>query len=267
MRDEGSIESDPSLEPLEENPSRWVMISAVLVGLVLAIAVLASPLASFLFHPLLVIIHELGHTIFFWLYGYPAIPAFDFVDGGGLAMAFERQQEILYGLWVVSAVVWLLWWRNRVVRYVLPFLLGFHIISSQVILHEVIIAFMGHGTELIFAGIFFYRAFTGVAVHHWLERATYAFGAFYISLWNIHWIYNLYTSQSDQAEYAAYVQSGVHMDFAVIAYELLHVSISSVILTFLILSFLPLPLAAGLAWFRDGLEAFWIKITLRDGGA
>ena len=38
-----------------------------------------------------VVIHEIGHSIFYMFYGYKAIPSFDFQYGGGLTSAVSNQ--------------------------------------------------------------------------------------------------------------------------------------------------------------------------------
>src|SRR6185436_11151598 len=59
---------------------------AVASGLALALIVYVVPLLRFVFHTLITLVHEHGHTISAWSFGIPAIPAFDFVYGGGVTL-------------------------------------------------------------------------------------------------------------------------------------------------------------------------------------
>ena len=66
---------------------------------------LLVPPLKFLFHPRCTIVHELGHTAVAWLFGFTAIPAFDFQYGGGDWMDFSRL-AIDYFRTGVSTVAW-----------------------------------------------------------------------------------------------------------------------------------------------------------------
>ncbi len=53
-----------------------------------------------------VFFHEIGHTVTFWSYGQPAVPAFNFVDGGGVAMPLmERSLVLQAGIYIAFAAL------------------------------------------------------------------------------------------------------------------------------------------------------------------
>src|SRR5258705_7805858 len=54
------------------------------IGAVLAVVLTLIPFTRILFQPLITIVHELGHAVVAWMFGYPAVPAFDFSYGGGV---------------------------------------------------------------------------------------------------------------------------------------------------------------------------------------
>ena len=91
---------------------------------------------------------------------------------------------------------------------------------------------MGHGTELLIAGIFFYRALSGAAVVHSVERPLYAAIAFFIVFSDINFSYRLMTSPFARAEYADAKGGGHWMDFSRIAIDHLHVNLTSVAFLF-----------------------------------
>ena len=69
------------------------------IGWVLAMLLLSSGRLTFIFHPFITLVHELGHAACGWLLGYPAIPAFDFVHGGGVTSHFGRLWVLIGGIY------------------------------------------------------------------------------------------------------------------------------------------------------------------------
>src|SRR5688500_2816830 len=65
-------------------------------GLAAAIVVYFVPLTRMMFSALVTLFHELGHAVVGWLFGYPSIPAFDFVYGGGITHMGNFQKPIAY---------------------------------------------------------------------------------------------------------------------------------------------------------------------------
>lgn len=147
------------------------MIVSLAVGFVLAIAVLVSPFANMLFSPLASIIHELGHTVVAWSFGYPSLPAFDFQYGGGVTIHAEDQSIGGVGLVYFLLLLTVLWYhKNKLTLKFLAVVALIYSIFAWTELHNIAILYMGHGFELLLSGVFLYRAFTGTAVLEKLER-------------------------------------------------------------------------------------------------
>ncbi|MDP6502192.1 MAG: zinc ribbon domain-containing protein, partial [Planctomycetota bacterium] len=70
----------------------WI---ALAIGLALALSVSFIPLLGPTLSSLTILVHEIGHAATSWLFGYPAIPAFDFSHGGGISSHFGRSTFIL----------------------------------------------------------------------------------------------------------------------------------------------------------------------------
>ena len=68
---------------------------ALLIGVGMAAIISAFPLTRFVFGYMGTLAHEFGHTVAAWLFGYPAIPAFNFQHGGGLTSIEERQWPLV----------------------------------------------------------------------------------------------------------------------------------------------------------------------------
>jgi hypothetical protein len=107
-----------------------------------------------------VFFHEIGHTLFNWLYGYVALPAFDFAGGGGMTYQFGARSWLLQGLvlGVLGLGAWL--WRP------LGLLLVFVIATALLQLHQAVIVFMGYGAEIALGAFLCCRAYYSL----WLTR-------------------------------------------------------------------------------------------------
>ncbi|MCP5050706.1 MAG: hypothetical protein GY940_26320, partial [bacterium] len=56
------------------------------IGAVITAVILYFPFLSFVFRYMITLVHEIGHAVFGWFFGYPSVPAFDFAYGGGITM-------------------------------------------------------------------------------------------------------------------------------------------------------------------------------------
>jgi hypothetical protein len=177
---------------------------ALAIGLVLSLIILASPQLTFILSPLITLVHELGHAATAWIFGYPAIPSFDFIHGGGITLqANERFTPILFGLYATLGYGL---YRFRAEVRLSQLLLGLGVgytLCAFTALHKVLIIGMGHGFELGFAGLFLYRALSGVACRTAAERPLYGMLAGYIFLYDLKFAHNLLF---DQAVRQTYIQ-------------------------------------------------------------
>jgi len=151
------------------------------IGLAMAGFLTFFPLLSFLLSPLHTIFHELGHTTVDWLFGYPAIPAFDFAEGGGATLGqYERSYAIVIAL---GLAVGALAWRKRENRTVIA---GIAIAVMSYLYafgngrEFLAIGLGGHAGTTLFAAVFLYRGLTGWGCVHPLEQPLYALLGFKI---------------------------------------------------------------------------------------
>jgi len=197
----------------------------------------AVPAAGFLHIPytglsyMLIFFHEIGHTVFMWLFGYPAIPQFDFEHGGGFASRFARSWTVLAIVWAGAAALAVQLYRSM--HYRLLAALGvatvLHVLFALTRLHDVLISFMGHGTEILIGAFCMLRAFWNTteksrgAAERWLNMV---FGIFAM-IHNMVMTAGLMLSDISRSAYA--LQKGGHLqgDLDRIALSL-NVSIQSV---------------------------------------
>jgi len=175
---------------------------SLLFGAAFAVVIFAFPLGRFVLQYLNTTIHELGHTLAFWVFGYPAVPSFDFVYGGGVSITFGRSRVILMLLFMAIAIF--LWQQHRRPRafWLAAALVGVYILVLATPLHSLFIVAMGHGMELIVAGIFLHRAL--VERDRWddAERFLYAGTSFFVLLVNASLAWGLMTRESARSEYS-----------------------------------------------------------------
>lgn len=204
----------------------------------------------------------MGHSIFGWIYGYPSLPAFDFVYGGGMTFHIARSYLLIGVMYVLLAVAAWSWRKNTAAVVVLIVLGAIHGATAFSDAHQVIILFMGHGTELAIAAIFIYRALSGAAVVHAAERPLYAAVGLFIVFHNLGFAYGLMTSVYEQALYEEAKGGGHWMDFSRIAEEYMHTKLSSVARFFLFCCFLPVPVGFLLFRYQEYLRN-WIGSLAR----
>ena len=218
----------------------------LLVGAALAVIVTVVPFANFVFSYMGTLLHEFGHTVAAWAFGYPAIPAFNFQHGGGVTSIEERQWALLL-LWI-AGLSWLLW-RYRGHRPAWPLLaipVAVYLALAVTRVHEIVITFMGHGMELTIAGVFLYRALSGSAVKLAIERPLYAFLGLFLVFGEMKFAWGLTTDRGKQIEYGIEL-SGIPNDWLRIA-DRLAMELPAATGVYLLLT--PIPVLVAFAFFR-----------------
>ena len=200
----------------------------------LAAVALVVPLAGSIPHVLITVIHELGHVATAWLFGSPSVPSFDLTYGGGFSHRFAQQPLLLVAIYAAFAA--LAFRKRDDWPALIAFLVAVALYSAAVFssLRDLLIIAMGHGAELLFAGVFLYRAVSGSQILRSEERPLYAFLGLYIVLADARFAYLLITSPEHREEYGLAKGGGDWMDFSRIANEHLHVRLETVAALFLL---------------------------------
>jgi hypothetical protein len=207
---------------------------ALAVGGVLAVVVYAVPFLRFVFHTLITLVHELGHTLVAWSFGIPAVPAFDFVYGGGVTVHQGRSTGLTILIYAGFLALAYGLRSNRGYLLALAVWVCVYTLVAFTPLHEAIEIAMGHGSELVFAGIFLYRALTGNACRAPGERPLYAFCGFFILINDAAFALSLLTSAANVADYEDAKGGGHWMDFSRLADDYAHVGLRAIVFLFLI---------------------------------
>ncbi len=210
----------------------WISLA---IGIVIALIALAVPFFTQLLVVLPILIHELGHAIFGWFFGYPSLPALDFRYGGGVCIHSERDILILIVVYVIWAAIFYFWgMENRKRMALLASLIIAYTVFAFTSIHDVIILFMGHGMELVFSGIFIYRALSGSSIVHSVERPLYAYIGAFIVLGDLLFSYRLFTDETTRDWYENAKGGGHIMDFSRIAEDYLNTDLTTVAAFFLV---------------------------------
>ena len=163
--------------------------------------------------------HELGHSLFAWLFGMPSIPSIFTIFGrehaAGMAVHFERSVAVqIMVLIACAAGCYQLYERFR------PFFwpaLGFMILIVLLALtpyYEPVVVFMGHGSAMVMGGFFLYRAWLRMDARNGYEWWLNAFLACYMLLHNGVFCARLAFDAHTRAAYSGLTIKGiVHHDF------------------------------------------------------
>ncbi|MGK2856513.1 MAG: hypothetical protein ACSLFQ_04825 [Thermoanaerobaculia bacterium] len=175
-------------------------------GLVAAVVVYVLPFLRFVFSALVTLFHEFGHAVASWLLGHPAIPAFDFVYGGG----FTHMQNFKLPIAIAIAAGWgWLAWTVRGNRRTLAIVVALAALWLFAVSSEwrrgLVVSSMGHFGEVLLAATFFYMALANVGFKlPEIERPIAAFAAFFVVIHTIHFAWRLRTD----ANYLAWYREG-----------------------------------------------------------
>ncbi len=195
-------ERSPEAEPATVRSLSAEARRAVLIGTGLAVLVYILPFARFVFGYLGILVHEMGHAAGGWLFGHPSIPSFDFLHGGGVTKIGERSTPlvlIIYGLLAMAL------WRLRQHppwSWIAASIVAVYTVLSFTGFPELFWVALGHGMELIIAGVFLFRAFSGQSIRIPVERPLYAACGFFLVLTNASLAWGLMHSPEARELYA-----------------------------------------------------------------
>lgn len=190
---------------------------AVLFGVPAGLVLFALPFTRLVIGYLSILVHEFGHTVVAWMFGYPAIPAFDFVYGGGVTMTECRNTGLLIALTAGWLALFWLFRRNRVTLVVLAAVALVWVWLAATWRHDLVHQGAGHGAELVFAALFLSRALSGSGCHTSAERPVYAAAGTFLALKVAGLAWQLRTDADFRAEYEAAKGGGGWMDLSLIA--------------------------------------------------
>jgi hypothetical protein len=217
----------PQLQVQSFNQESWKIMVA---GVCLTVLVFSSWQINFLLSYFVVLIHELGHSAISWLFGFPAIPAFDFIHGGGMSVWSPERWFVL--VWLVYVGFGWLFYRyrhNSLTCQCLWATVLLYSLCAFTPLHTALRILMGHGFELIFAGIFGYRGLSGFACRHAIERPLYLMLSLFTIMYELRFISGLWFDTDARALYLQGKGGLINHDLVLVARDYLHVDLTVVL--------------------------------------
>jgi hypothetical protein len=199
-----------------------------------------------------VFFHELGHTATFWLYGQPAVPQFNFADGGGFSRPLmARSLPVQAGVYAALAYAAFRFFSNgeylllAALCLAMPVQIGFAFGQHYMLP----VNFMGHGGSVLVGCFCLYRAAVNRAPEMRAAGERYAHMAFglFTLLHNMVMSWSLMTSDIARDVYNQGIGGHIANDYTVIAdrldTDLQHVACFGMAYTLLCLA-----VTAWLAW-------------------
>lgn len=220
------LEEDPATDswrPQSIDREGWTAIAS---GLGLALLVLASQQVTFLLSPMITLVHELGHTLTNWIFGYPAIPAFDFLHGGGVTFQTQRLSFLIGVVYCGFGYLFYVYWHNYLTARVLLGVAIAYTVCTFTGIHNFLVVSMGHGFELIFAGIFIARAISGYGCRYSIERPLYAMLGVYMTIYDIQFSWQLIFDETTRAVYEQGKGGVIDHDLVRIARDIFQVNLT-----------------------------------------
>lgn len=172
-----------------------------------------------------VFFHELGHTVTSWLYGQPALPAFNFADGGGVSVPLTPRSLLLQGLVYagIGYVGWLMWQdRSWGLLTCLAVLTAAHAGFAIGERYLNVVSYMGHGGATLVGCFCVCRAAMNktFAAHGPVERyLNMTFGLFTV-MSNFFMAWNVATNDIFRDVYEQGIGGHLTNDFSAIALRL-----------------------------------------------
>lgn len=226
------------------------------IGFILAVILQIFAPLRVLFNGFEVLVHEIGHAVTHWLFGYPAIPSVDLVHGGGVTLSLE-QSPLVIGL-IYGAIAWGLYqYPNS--RYFFLGLAGVYTGLLLTPLSNILMVFMGHGMELCAIIICLYFAAGGYFCQSSIERPLYAMLGFFLLFSDLRFFWGLIVNSDLRYFYEAGKGGVIDNDFVVLSRDYLNVNLDSLAQLF-ILGVMLTPMVAFLL-FR--YEKLWQAVVYR----
>lgn len=251
-----AVSGVPTIAPTKLRPQAisqagW---SALITGFVLAILLMAIGLLKMLFYGFLVLVHEVGHAVTFWLFGTPAIPAVDILHGGGVTVTFGRSSILVALLYLGMAYVFHLCRFYPRVQGLVALLIGIYSVCLLTPLNTLLSTAMGHGMELLAIVICLYLATSGYLCRFAGDRSIYAMLGFFTLFSDLEFAWKLMHNWDFRAWYEG-GKGGMDHDFVILATQYFRVDLAAIAQVFLISALM----AAIGAFLIFRYQSFWLR--------
>ncbi|MEM8639131.1 MAG: hypothetical protein AAGG51_09995 [Cyanobacteria bacterium P01_G01_bin.54] len=251
-------------EPFKERELDPDGRNCLLWGLGIGAALALMPFTRFVLSYFVILVHEIGHAIAYWLFGYPAVPTFNFLHGGGIALALNRLSFLPILLMMGLAYLCYRYRHNVPTQQTLGIVLLLYALFTVTPLHQIVISAMGHGGELLAIAFCFYCALGKRFCPYPGERFLYAMLAWFTLFKVLGFMGSLITSPSFRQDYFNGIGGVLENDLVVLAEQYHLFGVTPLAMIFL-LAALVMP---GLSWLAFRYERRWmtslVLMTVQD---
>ncbi len=253
-----SVARSPHPSPLVSlDPQTWKTLG---IGFGLGAILMVIPLFRVLFQGFVLLVHELGHTVFHWLFGRPAIPTINFLYGGGVTLSFGQSQFLIL---LIYATITFLFILCRSYRWLVMGLVGFTLVYTYCLMTEVnqILAVgMGHGFELLAIAACLFIALTGIICRGQEERPLYAMLGFFTWFYDLGFSWDLMHDTDRRAMYEGGIGGVMDNDLVILARDYFHVNLS-IVAGWLLVACIAMPILAFLLFrYQLRLVDWWGRV-------
>jgi hypothetical protein len=194
----------------------------LLIGFVAALIAYVIPFTRFVLSALVTLFHEFGHAVMGWLLGYPSLPAFDLVYGGGFTHQGAFRLPIAIFVAVIFGYIAYLNRENKRGLVIVGIVAAVWLVFvTREWRRELAIASAGHLAEFVLAGVMLYKSITGEGWRNpELERPLGAFVAFFVQIHSTHFAWKLINDTGFLEWYREGKGGAIMNDLEVVALDL-----------------------------------------------
>ncbi|MFT6219496.1 MAG: hypothetical protein ACJAVG_000192 [Rickettsiales bacterium] len=150
--------------------------------------------------------HEIGHSIFGWLFGYINLPSittiFNHDKHAGLTFTFGHSLIIqIFALFALFYGCFFIYQNRREYFYPALFVAIAIAAISFTKYHNILTDYMGHGTAMLMGGFFLFRSLVYLDARNGFELWLNGFFGFFFILKNIHFSYLLIYDPLEKMRY------------------------------------------------------------------
>ncbi|OKH18782.1 hypothetical protein [[Limnothrix rosea] IAM M-220] len=248
-----NIAVSPSPQKQRRSPTQDTL-KALTIGISCSIAIFIVPLSRFILNAFLTFVHELGHAAAYWTFGYPAVPSFDFIFGGGITLALNQAPILAIAIYGLLSYIAFQYRHNRNTLIILASITVIHLLSLLSPLHQTLIITMGHIAELMAIFICGYCALGKYFCYVGGEQTIYAMLASFSFLESCSFFGQLTFSNSFRIAYRVGKGGLLDNDLVRLSNDYLSLGLAEIACIFLLATIM-MPLAT---WYAFHYEPLWI---------
>jgi hypothetical protein len=267
-RSQNSVHNASLMHPSLLQPSRLSSEgrNAVLIGFALGVVLFMVPLFNVLFRGFLVLVHEVGHALFHWLFGRPALPTVNLLHGGGITLFFEQSAWVIGLIYLAIAAFAYLCRFYPAMLVLTGVCTAVYTVCLATPTNMMLSVLMGHGMELVAIAACLYLCVSGRLCRFGGDRSIYGMLGFFTLFCDLQFSWQLVRDENFRAWYEGGIGNVIDNDFMILATEYFAVDLSAIANAFF-LGCIIAPILAFLGWrYEAWLQQGWQQLFKASWG-